>query len=121
VPGYKEARHQIKDAGIDEVFVYCVNDAAVMQFWAKDQRIANTGITFVADTGAELTKALDMVLDHPGVVRALGNPRCKRFALFVDDGIVKHVGVSESDGDPAGDNDNSASTAKGMLAAIMAL
>lgn len=121
MPGYKNARHEIKDAGIDEVFVYCVNDAAVMQFWAKDQRIANTGITFVADTGGELTKALDMVLDIPGVIRALGNPRCKRFALYVDDGIIKHVGLSESPDDPTGDKDNSASTAKGMLAAIKAL
>ena len=49
-----------------QVFVYCVNDAAVMQFWAKDQRIANSGITFLADTGGQLTRALDMVLDAPG-------------------------------------------------------
>lgn len=121
MPGYKEARNDIRDAGIDEVLVYCVNDAAVMQAWAKDLRITNTGITFLADTGCELTKALDTVLDHPGVVRALGRVVCKRFAMYVEDGVVKHVGVSESPDDPAGDKDNSASTAKGMLAAIKAL
>ena len=51
-------------------------------------------------------------------MRDLGNTRCKRFALIVDKGVVKHVGVSESADDPAGDADNSLSTAKGMLAAL---
>jgi hypothetical protein len=38
-------------------------------------------VTFMADTRSELTQALDMVLDDEGVMGALGNPRCKRFAL----------------------------------------
>ena len=62
-----------------------------------------------------------MVLDDPGPMRDLGNKRCKRFALYVDNGVVKHVGLSEGPGDPAGDEDNSASAVKGMLAAIKAL
>jgi len=98
--------------------VYCVNDAAVMEAWAKDQRIAGTSITFFADTSAVLTKALGMELTAPGPMRDLGNLRCKRFGLYVDKGVVKHVAISESPDDPAGDADNSASTAKGMLAAI---
>jgi 2-Cys peroxiredoxin 5 len=121
VPGYKAARNEIRSAGIDEVLVYCVNDAAVMEAWAKDQKIGGTNITFFADTSCELSKALDLVMEAPGPLKALGNLRSKRFALYVDNGIVKHVGLSESPDDPAGDNDNSASTAKGMLAAIAAL
>ena len=109
---------ELKAKGIDEILVYCVNDAAVMEAWAKDQKIAGTNITFFADTGGALTKALDVVPDAPGPLRDLGNPRCKRFAMYVEDGVVKHVAVSESPDDPAGDADNSKSTAKGMLAAI---
>ena len=45
MPGYKKARNEIRDLGIDEVLVYCVNDAAVMEGWAKDQKIAGTNIT----------------------------------------------------------------------------
>lgn len=41
-------------------------------------------LTFLADTRSELTQALDMVLDDSGVMGALGNPRCKRFALVRD-------------------------------------
>ena len=118
MPGYKAARNQLRDAGVDEVLIYCVNDAAVMEAWAKDQKIAGTNITFFADTSCELTKALDLKLTAGGPMRDLGNTRCKRFALIVDKGVIKHVGVSETADDPAGDEDNSASTAAGMLAAM---
>ena len=100
------------------MIVFCVNDGAVMEAWAKDQKIAGTNITFFADTTCALTKALDLTMPAPGPMRDLGNLRSKRFALYVDNGVVKHVAVSESPDDPAGDSDNSASTAKGMLAAI---
>lgn len=44
-------------------------------------------------------------MDHPGPLDALGATRCKRFVLVVEDGIVKHVEVSEAADDPAGDNE----------------
>ena len=53
-----------------------------------------------------------MVLDAPGPRRDLGGVRCKRFALYVEDGVVKHVGLSETPDDPTGDDDISASEAK---------
>jgi len=118
VPGYKEKRAELREKGVDEVIVYCVNDPAVMQSWAKDQRIAGSIVTFVADQGSALTKALDMELTHPGVMRALGNPRCKRFALVVDKGVITYVGLSETPDDPTGDGDISASAADGVLKAI---
>ena len=118
MPGFKAARNEIRDKGVSEVLIYCVNDAAVMEAWAKDQKVAGTNITFFADTTASLTKALDMVLDAPGPMRDLGNLRCKRFALIVDKGTVTHVGLSEGPNDPAGDADNSASNAAGMLKAL---
>lgn len=62
-------------------------------------------ITFLADARSELTNALGMALDVPNVAAALGNPRCKRFCMFVDDGVIKIWFVSEAPGDPAGDND----------------
>jgi len=108
----------LKAKGIDEVLVYCVNDGAVMQAWAKDQGVEGSMITFFADTRAELTKALDLVLDHPGPMSVLGNPRCKRFAMYVEDGTIKVLNVSEGPDDPAGDADPSASCVDAMLAAI---
>ena len=96
MPGYKKARNEVREAGIDDVYVYCVNDAAVMEAWAKDQKIAGTNITFVADTTSALTKALGMELTAAGPMRDLGNPRCKRFGLYVDNGVGRMAASIDS-------------------------
>ena len=84
-------------------------------------KIAGSNITFLADPRSELTKALGLVLDHPGPMSKLGNPRCKRFAMYVVDGVIKVMEVSHSEADPAGDDDPSASCIDNMLAKIAAL
>ena len=105
VPGYLAQQEALKAKGIAAVYVYCVNDGAVMTGWAKDQGVEGSIVTFLADPTCAFTRAVGMVLDHPGPMGVLGSPRCKRFVLVVDDGAVTHVEVSEADGDPAGDNE----------------
>jgi len=118
VPGYLENQEALKEAGIDEVIVYCVNDPAVMQAWGEDQGIKGSMVSFVADPAATLTKALDMEITHPGPPSVGIIGRCKRFALHAVDGEIKTVAVSEGPDDPAGDSDPSSSLAEGMLEAI---
>jgi len=118
VPGYLENQEALKEAGVDEVIVYCVNDPAVMQAWAEDQGIAGSMVTFVGDPAAELTKALDMEMTHPGPPSVGIIGRCKRFAVYAEKGDIKVVRVSEGEDDPAGDSDPSATLAEGMLEAI---
>lgn len=101
--------------------MFCVNDGAVMAAWGEAMKIAGSNITFLADTRMECTKALGLELTHPGPMGVLGNPRCKRFAMYVVDGVVKHLEISASDSDPAGDDDPSASCIDNMLAKIAAL
>lgn len=103
---------------MDEVLVYCVNDPAVMQAWGADQGIKGSMVSFLADPAAELTKALDMEMTHPGPPSVGIIGRCKRFAIHVVDGDIKTVRISEGEDDPAGDSDPSASLAEGMLEAI---
>lgn len=100
VPGYLSKQAELKAKGVDEVLVYCVNDGAVMEGWAKAQGVGGSMITFLADTRSELTKALDLVLDAPPAMAVLGNPRCKRFALVVDDGKITAMSVAGVDGAP---------------------
>mmetsp|Transcript_20145 Transcript_20145/g.35769 ORF Transcript_20145/g.35769 Transcript_20145/m.35769 type:complete len:97 (-) Transcript_20145:52-342(-) len=76
-----------------------------MKAWAEDQLIAGSIITFLADTRCEFTRAIGMCMDHPQPLGELGNVRCKRFVLLVENGIVSHVEVSEAPDDPAGDKD----------------
>lgn len=105
VPDYLAKQAELKAKGIDEVLVYCVNDGAVMKAWAKDQGVNGSMITFLADTRGEFTEAIGMFMDHPGPKEDLGSPRCKRFVLVCQNGVVKNVEVSEGPDDPAGDND----------------
>lgn len=97
MPGYLAKQDELKAAGVDEVLIYCVNDGAVMEGWGREQKIAGSMITFLADTRGEMTKALDQVLDAPGVLEKLGNPRCERFAMVVDDGEIKALTVAGGD------------------------
>lgn len=126
-----EHQAELKAKGIDEVIVYCVNDSAVMKAWASDQGSSDnekrfsqryvdgdrcdSNVTFLADTRGELTAALDLFMTHEGPMHVLGGKRCKRFAAFYDDGVLKALHVSEGPDDPAGDNDPSASLVTGML------
>jgi peroxiredoxin len=130
VPGYAAKKSELIAKGVEEVLVYCVNDGAVMKAWAADQKVDGTlderfkgsMISFLADTRCEFTKAVGMEMTHPGPMDALGGVRCKRFVLIVEDGVVKHVLVSEADGDPAGDNDAEGPIAKAtMVDAVLAL
>lgn len=89
-----------------------------MMNWAKSQRTALTMLTFLGDPNSEFTRATDLELTHPGPTDVLGPGRCKRFAMHVVDGVIEAVNVSEADGDPAGDNDPSASLAEGIMATM---
>ena len=39
IPNYLEHQDALRKKGIKNVIVYCVNDPAVMQAWAKDQKV----------------------------------------------------------------------------------
>lgn len=56
-------------------------------------------------------------MTHPGPMSVLGNLRCKRFALFVDRGVVTGVEVSEAPDDPAGGSEEE--LVKTMVASML--
>lgn len=95
--------------------VYAVNDGAVMTGWAKDQGTMGSMLKLLGDPRSEFTNALGLVLDHPGPMSVLGNPRCKRFSMFVDNCVIKSLNVAEGPDDPAGDNAPEVSMVDKML------
>jgi len=98
------------------VAVYAVNDGAVMEAWAKDQKTEGSILELYGDPRSEVTKALDLILDHPGPMSVLGNPRCKRFSIVVKDCTVKVLNVAAAEDDPAGDDRPEVSMVDQMLA-----
>jgi peroxiredoxin len=99
--------------------IYCVNDPAVMDAWAKDQKIADSHVKFYSDPFGTFTKHFDMELTHPGVLAHGVVGRCKRHAMYIDDGEVKYQALSEDpDFDPAGDQFPEKTLPPAMIAAI---
>lgn len=75
-------------------------------------------LQLMGDPAAELTKALDMELTHPGPASKGIIGRCKRFAMYAVNGKIEAINVAESEDDPAGDAHPEATLAEAMLEAI---
>jgi len=92
-----------------------------MQAWAVDQGLSGQSfITMMGDPDGSFTAALDMSMYHPGPHSKGIIGRCKRFALYIEDLIIKVVRISEGPDDPAGDDFPEATLAPAMLEAIQA-
>ncbi|MFC3126726.1 peroxiredoxin [Pseudoroseomonas globiformis] len=91
MPSFLENAAALKAKGVDTIACMSVNDAFVMQAWARDQGVADE-VLMIADGAAAFTRALGLELDL--TARGLG-VRCQRFALVAKDGKVTHVGVEQ--------------------------
>ena len=89
VPGYVEKYDALKAKGVDEVWCVSVNDAFVMGAWGRDQK-AGDKVRMMADGSGEYTKKLGLEVELPGM-----GLRCRRFSMFVDNGVVKSLNLEE--------------------------
>ncbi len=94
VPSFLAQLDALKAKGVDTVACVAVNDAFVLDAWAK-QCGAEGKILFLADGNATFTKAIGMDFDGSGF--GLG-VRSKRYAMLVEDGVVKILNVEEAPG-----------------------
>ena len=92
LPGYVEHHAALKAKGVDEVWCMAVNDAFVMAAWGREQKAAGK-VRMMADGSAEYAKKLG--LDRDLTAGGMG-VRCFRFAMIVDDGVVRYIGVEAS-------------------------
>lgn len=94
LPGFVEQADELFAKGVDRIACIAVNDAFVMDAWAKAHDVGDK-IVMLADGNAEFTRAMDLEMDGSGF--GLGT-RCKRFAAIIDDGTVTDLAVDESGG-----------------------
>ncbi len=88
LPGYAEHLADFRAKGIDVACV-SVNDAFVMNAWAKSQDVPEE-ITMLADGNGAFARALGLELDATAFGMGV---RAKRFALYAEDGVVKQLFV----------------------------
>lgn len=91
LPGFVERAAEIRGKGVDTIACIAVNDPFVMKAWGKSQG-CNGKVQMIADGNAEYTKALGLEMDATGFGMGI---RGQRFALIVDDGVVKSVNVEQ--------------------------
>ncbi|MEO7200064.1 MAG: peroxiredoxin [Dokdonella sp.] len=88
LPGYVERMDAFRAKGI-EVACMAVNDAFVMDAWAKSQHVPDDLIMLSDGNGAFTTQ---LGLDFDATAFVMGQ-RAKRFALYAEDGVVKQLHI----------------------------
>lgn len=89
LPGFVVKYDDIIAKGVDLVACLSVNDSFVMKAWQGAQNAEN--IVMIADGGAALTKAMDLVLDTAD----FGGTRSQRYSMIIDKGVITHLNVEE--------------------------
>jgi peroxiredoxin len=93
LPGFVQHGGELKAKGIDKVACVAVNDAWVMDAWAKEQ--GANDILMLADGNGEFTKAMGLEFDGGGFGLGL---RSQRYAAVIEDGVVTQLDVEEKPG-----------------------
>jgi glutaredoxin/glutathione-dependent peroxiredoxin len=94
MPGFVAKADEIEAKGVDAILVTAVNDVFVMDAWTK-QSGSEGKIEYLADGNGEFARAIDLTVDASG--NGLGI-RSKRYAMVVEDGVVKTLNVEDSPG-----------------------
>ncbi|MCZ7659558.1 MAG: peroxiredoxin [Xanthobacteraceae bacterium] len=94
MPSFLRNVDALKAKGVDAIVVTAVNDHFVMDEWIKASG-AQGKIEFLSDGNAEFAKALDMAVDASAGGMGI---RSRRYAMLIDDGVVKVVNIEEKPG-----------------------
>ena len=90
LPGFVVNADALKAKGVDEIICLSVNDAFVMDSWGQEKNAEQ--LLMVGDGNGEFTRKLGLEMDGSGF--GLGT-RSQRYAMVVDDGVVKKLAVEE--------------------------
>lgn len=94
LPGFLEHSAEFLAKGVDQIVCTSVNDIFVLTAWANATG-AQDKITFISDGNGDFAKALG--LDMDGTPMNMG-VRSRRYAMLVDDGVVKVLNIEEERG-----------------------
>ena len=88
LPSFLNRADELRAKGVDEIACTAVNDAFVLDAWAKST--GAEGVTMLADGNGQFAEALGLDAD----VSKFGmGKRSRRYAMIVNDGVVEQVHV----------------------------
>lgn len=94
LPAFIENLDFILGKGVDEVAVVAVNDHHVVKAWAESSGAVGK-ISFLSDGNGDFAKATGLEFDLS--FAGLG-VRSKRYAMIVENGVVKSLGIEDGPG-----------------------
>ena len=101
LPGFEEQYADFQAQGIDEIYCISVNDAFVMNEWARTLNVKN--VKLIPDGAGAFTKCMNMLIDMSTI--GFGY-RSRRYAAIINNGTVEQMFVepeaSATDPDPYG-------------------
>lgn len=96
VPGYNQLTKTFKANGVDDIICLSVNDAFVMEEWAKQQEAEN--LTMLPDGNGEFSEKMGLLVDKSDL--GFGK-RSWRYSMLVKDGVIDKMFIEpEEPGDP---------------------
>ena len=90
LPSVVASAQALKNKGVDDVVILCVNDPFVMRAWGVSTGAITAGIRMLADASGAFTEALGMIFSNPAT--GLLN-RSRRYSMLVDDGVITILNV----------------------------
>ena len=90
LPSVVASAQTLKDKGLDDVVIVCVNDPFVMHAWGEFTGSLAVGVRMLADADGAFTQALGMTFSNPA--SGLLN-RSRRFSMLVEDNEVTILNV----------------------------
>ena len=94
LPNFEKLFNEFKILGIDKIYCLSVNDAFVMNAWAKDQNLKK--IEVIPDGSAEFTRKMGMLVKKDNLGFGL---RSWRYAELIDNKIIKRLWIEDGFGD----------------------
>ena len=100
LPAYDEAFDKFKELGVDDVYCISVNDAFVMNAWARDLQIKN--VKMIPDGCGTFTRSMGMLVNKPA--QGFGM-RSWRYSALIDNMEVKHFNEEPGYNNASADDD----------------
>lgn len=115
LPGFEEMYDQFIASGIDDVYCISVNDAFVMNAWAKDQGIKR--VKLIPDGNGEFTSGIGMLVKKFNLGFAM---RSWRYAAVIDNGLIEKMFVESGKCDNADEDPYEETTPEKVLEYVKA-
>ena len=90
LPNFEKLYDEFQNLGIVKVYCLSVNDAFVMNAWAKDQKLKKVEV--IPDGSAEFTRKMGMLVKKDNLGFGL---RSWRYAALVDNAVIKKMWIEE--------------------------